>query len=162
MCCCGCCGQGGAFSIAPPLKQKNEHGEVIRLNLRYFCSGFTKVPQAVKQWDLHKIMPELQNRSVDRGVVERWFSQEKIGAVQQYGVAHFANECDFILKCLIPCLFCCFLPEQTKEWERYQKWDAELRKWQGNFNREVFEPRGMFIKSQSKFVDNGDSAMKDR
>ena len=155
--------QGGAFSLTPPKIQKNEQGEVVRINLAYYCSGFKTVPKAVKDKDLEKVLPELEKMNLDRSVIELWFS-EKIGDVQQYGMTAYSNEASFILTCLFPCVLIpkLFPASQRKEFERYKNWDDALRKWQADFNKEVLEPKGMFIKSQSKTRAHGGDEQKER
>ena len=64
------------------------------------------MPKAVKGKDLEKVLPELENKNLDR--------------------------------------------------------DDALRKWQADFNKEVLEPKGMSIKSQSKVRAHGGDEQKER
>ena len=165
--------QGGAHALSPNLLQKNARGEVVRINILFIFSGTAKnLYEVVKPEDLETILPELQKMSLDRSVIQRWFSEEKLREVQEHtlqskhwGAGGMLKECCL---CLIlpfcPCILCADRTpgKQRAMFERVKKWDDALRKWQADFNREVFEPRGLFLKTQSSCRTFGDTVQKER
>ena len=158
--------------MAPVLLQKNARGEVVRINILFYDGGLKRIHEVVRPKDLETILVELQKKSLDRSVIQRWFSEEKLWEVQQYRKKPpppSNQDCvkDLFL-CLIlpfcPCILCAPPPpgKQRAMFERVKKWDDALRKWQADFNKEVLEPKGMFIKSQSKVRAHGGDEQKER
>ena len=158
--------------MAPVLLQKNARGEVVRINILFYDGGLKRIHEVVRPKDLETILVELQKKSLDRSVIQRWFSEEKLWEVQQYRKKPpppSNQDCvkDLFL-CLIlpfcPCILCAPPPpgKQRAMFERVKKWDDALRKWQADFNREVFEPRGLFLKTQSSCRTFGDTVQKER
>ena len=142
----GCCEQGGYCNSLPPPEEKVVDGSVVRLNLLYKTTWCCNTP------GLHsKYMqaPPAALRII--GVTpEEWASH--VSKLRPEVESHRIGGCCCCLICMglyalagLPVYCYCMYNRST-----VTKWDEALRVWQSDFNAAVLEPKGAFLKTQSK------------
>ena len=147
-----CCSQGGCCRQSPPPFHEDEHGQVDRANLLYYNCGCYTFHQGYKSRELQRVLDALAQKGLDPGLVESWFTHRKLLEAQRR-TRKCCPDAFFGLATLLVPIFWCFIPYLCREHARdVKEWDGWMREWQDDFNKEVLEPRGMFIKTQSRCV----------
>merc|ERR1712072_154439 len=137
-----CFAQGNSCGVGPPVQQLNEEGELARLNLSYYYSGFFDFS---KGFDENQLADALM--LVPRPVAEQldeWF-RKRLQPTQDHTRKYFPSV--FWRAPTFLCLWPLYYAERR---DRVRKWNEEMLKWQEEINREVFVPNGMFLKTQSE------------
>ena len=143
--CCSTCNQGGALSLAPKEVIKGEaNGEDVRFNMLYrtFACFAPNTGFFDKQYG--RLKDALAVKGVDPGLVDFWFRDRLADAQGKTQIC-----CPRSLACAFPLVWFMLPLLMQLELKRVISWDQALRSWQEDFNREVLEPKGMFLKTQS-------------
>eukprot|EP00762_Andalucia_godoyi_P008353 ANDGO_07380.mRNA.1 hypothetical protein EMIHUDRAFT_124914 len=138
-----CCARGGCCRQAPPKVLVYANGELKRVNVLYKAVGcFSNSGTGLEP----QIPDELFENGLTPEVFEEWAAKlEDIRAIRVSGCGQLARCMLFLVA--LPC-FC--RRECGKMRANIEEWDSAFRNWQSDFNTEVLEALGMFVKTQSK------------
>jgi len=143
----GCCEQGGCCTYSPPKKVVDESGRVCRINLSYrtrgcCCGDFG----GLRSEDVEVMPAEVSELGLSQMTWDHYVnSHDGLYQAQQHRQP-FVVCCPVATLLILSIVMIPFLCKLAKP--KIMRWDAALREWQSNFNRELHR-YGMFIKTQS-------------
>ena len=154
------CERGGCCRQAPVklVHASGQDGRIVRVNLLYepigCCSnsgsGLADEPPQ-----------ELFINGFRRDTFDEW-----IGRLES--VRKLRNTCccgllGFSCLLCVPCFFPCACSQAKNE---HNKWDKAFREWQDEFNRQILQNCGLFVKTQSRctdvYVSNAGNSRRER
>ncbi len=139
-----CCERGGCCRQAPVklVHATGEDGRIVRVNLLYATKGCCSNSGTGL---LDEPPEELFVNGFRRDSFDEW-----IGRLES--IRHLMNPCCLDLCCVslllcLPCFCPCFCSQAKKD---TAKWNAAFQDWQDQFNRQILENCGIFVKTQSR------------
>lgn len=154
-CCCCCCDHHYCDcwdcrprGAPPEVFYSDEDREPSRLNLVLFTSdvGFNK-PTGLYGDDRKYVPALLEEKGVTQKDWDLWVGEKLKDDVMSHRHGCCYNVFCHVVPCyLTPCLACCWNVWYGSE---VQEWDQALRDWTQEFNREVLDAKGIFLKTQS-------------
>ena len=116
------------------------------MNINFTVTGCCGPALPFDPYDMQNIPYQLYNAGVtDEEWAEHVKRLVKVNNMRQAGCS-FQCLLNCCLPMILPCLCPYFCQKCAKE---VYAWDAELRKWQENFNNEVLFRQGCFVKTKS-------------
>jgi hypothetical protein len=124
------------------VQQLNEEGELARLNLSYYYSGFFDFSKGFDDNQLADALMLLPRPVAEQ--LDEWF-RKKLQPTQDHTRKYFPS-----VIWQVPTFLWLWPLYYAQRRDRVRKWNDEMLKWQESINREVFIPNGMFLKTQSE------------
>lgn len=137
-----CCGRGGCWRQAPPKLVMLDEESVSRVNLLFSVQGcFSNAGRGIYDDPPPELFAVgLRIQDFDERIA-------RLDSIRKMRRSCCGDCMSFVGVCLLPCFWRSRCVRRRHEIEA---WDHELRAWQRDFNREVLQPLGMFVKTQSR------------